>query len=460
MVKIFDRPTMWIYPIATWGKAGHSYGSYLVDIDGDVRYHDFGDFLTQGRRIDGEQSVTHRKTTGYLSPDLGISWDQNGLVIKRDGSRSYGSFYSCRDFSLLYSHDTWPGMYGRVCGSFRRGDLIWNYLEIGSGDKRFMLDGCKIVDRGSGHGAQVVTRCHIGYYPLPDDPHFILDLSQSTAEYRVRPWYLSSHQKVEPLTIAWVRELILSAQDVPMLDRSVVLAEAVEKIGDGVPNFYESVPGFAGLQSQIKDTVTAFGSVLARTAGPKDLAGQYLSYLYGYRQIPDEVKAVMDDIRRLSTAGGTLRRVLRAGDSDVMEFGRMKIYRSAFAKIAFSPLDNPLANWYRSMIDWGWAPTADNWWETVPFSFVVDWFTNIGDYLSHMSTKARWATYRVHSLCVSSKWEARIPIAGAGANGLLSDKHYDRAVESRLPEYDFSFLSNLSPQRHAVEAAALLVVNS
>lgn len=464
MVKIFDRPTVWVYRLPGGrSKNRRAYGSYLVDVAGDARYHDFGDCLSQGKRVDRERGVTHCKITGCLLPELAnIGWDQDGLSVVADGIRLFGNFYSRRGYSLFYSHDRWPGISaGYRYGIYHRGDIFWQSFAKTT-SKKESLTGCQIIDNDYKPGARILCRVapSMHSYQSTTDPEFFSDLSKSTLEEETRPYSMSSSETVRPLSISWVRSLLLTVREFPALNDSVVTARAVDKIGAGVPNFYESMPGFAGLQGQINDTVSAFNSVLARTAGPKDLAGQYLSYLYGYRQIPDEIKAVMDDVRRLSTAGDTLRRVLRAGDSDATNFGRTKVYRSAFAKVAFSPVDNPLANWYRSMIDSGWAPTVENWWETVPFSFVVDWFTNIGDNFSHMSTKARWSTYRVHSLCVSNKWEAHVPVVGAGVTGFLSDKRYTRRVSDELPEYDFSFISNLSPQRHAVEAAALLVVNN
>lgn len=460
MVRSYSNATLLVYtlPGSRAGSGAQTFGHHFVTITGDTSSRDFGDSLSQGSLVAGERPVEHRRINGALFPASSVfQWRPEGLVLRAWSRVCCGELYFKTPRHSIGSIPSTMRGHPSI-QAHAQGNAYW--VSIGS-NGQYSLSGCLVLRDESSAGGEILCRVRssgYGKYPSRTDKRFLSDLSQSTVEERVRPVVLRIPGQVPVDALNWTR-LLPSVISVPRLGTSKVIAAAVDKISDGVPNFYESVPGFAGLQSQISDTVASFGKVLSRTAGPKDLAGQYLSYLYGYRQLPDEAIAVMSDIRRLATAGGTTRRVLRAGDSDVVNSGPTSVSRSAFAKIAFSPLDNPLANWYRSTVNSGWAPTASNWWETVPFSFVVDWFTNIGDYLASASTRGRWSTYRVHSLCASDKWVARIPVDGNGVVGFLVDKRYSRKVSFDLPEYDFSLLSSLSP-RHTAEAAALLVVNN
>lgn len=80
---------------------------------------------------------------------------------------------------------------------------------------------------------------------------------------------------------------------------------------------------------------------------------------------------------------------------------------------------------------YGVAPDLYNIWDMVPYSFVVDWFTDIGSILESISNR-QWALhYKVQSVTLSWKWRTLLPTD----LGLVPFVHYERFVTPELPPY-------------------------
>jgi hypothetical protein len=62
---------------------------------------------------------------------------------------------------------------------------------------------------------------------------------------------------------------------------------------------------------------------------------------------------------------------------------------------------------YNALNTWGLLQPVESWWELVPFSFVIDWFINVGDTLAswtpHYGLKALASWYTVEDIVYQSR---------------------------------------------------------
>lgn len=96
------------------------------------------------------------------------------------------------------------------------------------------------------------------------------------------------------------------------------------------------------------------------------------------------------------------------------------------------------------------------WWDLTPYSFVVDWFINVGDVLEAIQIDSEMRNkHKVTTTSRSAKAECRTVKID---NFTVCAKYYERHYSPRLitPTLNATFNPNLSPQ-HWVEGAALAV---
>lgn len=121
---------------------------------------------------------------------------------------------------------------------------------------------------------------------------------------------------------------------------------------------------------------------------------------------------------------------------------------------------------------WGWEnlealrsldlyPTAENLWDLIPYSFVLDWFIPISDWLHHMDSELRLQTYTIHCVTNSLKFTSEAPLpplAGFNCSGKLTEVYYSRSVSRSCDIGSFSWTNetNSGSPRRAIDAAALI----
>jgi len=64
-------------------------------------------------------------------------------------------------------------------------------------------------------------------------------------------------------------------------------------------------------------------------------------------------------------------------------------------KIYYSPIDDKFLSLIKTLMDWDILPTLQNVWDLIPYSFVVDWFTDFSRTLDRIDTHTYLNTLRV-----------------------------------------------------------------
>jgi hypothetical protein len=151
--------------------------------------------------------------------------------------------------------------------------------------------------------------------------------------------------------------------------------------------------------------------------GGKVAADAWLKYRYVY----STTRADLEELVRYKTNGEPT--VCRAGEQTAA--GLMHV------KIKLAPKSNQLGKIVDRLTGVGLAPNAYNMWDLVPFSFVVDWFVGIGDFLEGITQYGRVAAYDIMSVTTSWNWEDVISKSKTRAKFTF----YERTVSPSAPAY-------------------------
>lgn len=100
-------------------------------------------------------------------------------------------------------------------------------------------------------------------------------------------------------------------------------------------------------------------------------------------------------------------------------------------------------------------------WEVIPFSFVVDWFTDVGSFLAGISDllglriEQAYTTYSVKGAPVTHTWVANDAADSRSISGTIQFMRRDLGLSQPMP--NLSFLANIGRNlKRATNAAALL----
>ena len=134
------------------------------------------------------------------------------------------------------------------------------------------------------------------------------------------------------------------------------------------------------------------------------------------------------------------------------------------AKVAMSPqMRTEIEKSQHLFSSLGLDASIASMWDLVPFSFVVDWFAGVGDFLEScdyaLFTRSR---FKIHSVTTSAKFTVAIPFHRIGIPSSDSETfqftYYCRWAGYSLPLNEFSFGSG-NPTRHIFDGAALVIAN-
>lgn len=132
-------------------------------------------------------------------------------------------------------------------------------------------------------------------------------------------------------------------------------------------------------------------------------------------------------------------------------------------KLAIVDEDSDFLRLISQIDDLGFLPTCENLWDLVPYSFVIDWFVDVGGLLERVDAALRIVRLNIKYVTMSRKTTicGTFPADGnAPFWGSIEWVHYHRWVSDQCPVPPLTLQLNPSDFNHWLEAGALLAQRS
>jgi len=194
-------------------------------------------------------------------------------------------------------------------------------------------------------------------------------------------------------------------------------------------------------------------------------ASNYLAVEYGVLPTISDLKAIWDSFspKKFYDRSG-YRRVSAyeiVVDSSTLLSQPVQVTHTRRVHVAVNDRDTGLDALSEKLRSMGTFPSLTNLWDLVPYSFVLDWFIDVGSVLERIDTHHRLINLDIPYVIKSDKIEVILnsidPNLGAGLDLVVS--RYSRDVTTDVPQPRiFGEISKLpTAQDHWVEGSALII---
>lgn len=199
---------------------------------------------------------------------------------------------------------------------------------------------------------------------------------------------------------------------------------------------------------------------LKNLAHLKAHANNYLTVKYGVLPTISDLQEIVAAFKKMAFYDKNGYRTLNAGyTTNVSSFERSETLTQRI-KIAVKQEDSMLQNLYQKFCSVGVFPTLANLWDLVPYSFVLDWFVDVGGFLEVVDTRLLFSTMNIGYTTKSSKLTTVIhflPCIATPYLGNITRVHYHRWVSDQCPVPPLVLKSTTEDFDHWVESGALVI---
>lgn len=212
----------------------------------------------------------------------------------------------------------------------------------------------------------------------------------------------------------------------------------------------------------IGNTIRTALNLVQNFDDPKAYASMWLSYRFTDRLTISDTKemhkAIKSELKRISSNSGRVTSRASTVVTAQTLYGEMTVvYRARL--VCDSDSHNSLCTKVKKLMDWDVWPTLENTWDRIPFSFVVDWFADIGSILETIDAQIYTQYLRTCLFEQSAKTELSVATLPSPLHGDLTLTRYSRSGTNVLPE--FGILEGWDPGlpslTNLIDGAALLI---
>lgn len=195
----------------------------------------------------------------------------------------------------------------------------------------------------------------------------------------------------------------------------------------------------------------------------KTLANNYLLAKYGILPTVDDINAIISSFQKvgpyIDTNGFSVHAAKRLQTLEKDDY----IFSSEqHLKLALSRTDEEFGSLWEQLVRRGYAPTLENLWDLVPYSFIIDWLGDVGGLLERVDCRQRlqrfpykYVTMSYHHIAQHKLGARFLPYYGT-----INREHYNRWVTGHCPVPPYSAEHEPSDFNHWIEAGALIVSRS
>lgn len=237
---------------------------------------------------------------------------------------------------------------------------------------------------------------------------------------------------------------------------SALAGEAYQSLGmadiNGVANIKELI--------SFGDEVRSFAKTLEHVphAAVKNLAAAWLAVHYGFKLTMLDINETLEVFRQHALKRSSLSKCQAVENWSVDSRRYSARYQVFFDE--FANVESYLVR-LQNLTDA--TLTSENLWDMVPWSFVVDWFINVGDLLQSLDNYANLMQKHNVICCgrsikgTSNLVPSQINLPSEYHSGQLVCSYYTRAYQSNLIRPSLVPSVTVNPFNHLVEAAALYI---
>jgi hypothetical protein len=245
----------------------------------------------------------------------------------------------------------------------------------------------------------------------------------------------------------------------PTFDSNEKSRQAREII-ESFNEFDSNLIAYASDLKKTGDSIRSLLSLVSDIDNPKKWASAWLSMRYGDRLQISDTRELLESLRRSLTKRSMYTKVRRVfhGTHSIPGY-TWRSYR-ALTMYADNGSYSGLETAILSLLRWDAWPTLENTWDTIPLSFVVDWFLPVSDILSQIDAAVEAPYIRPLSQFVGEKSILTFDYADNGWFGQVQVSTYRRyphpILDDVTPFCDVTSLPSFSVV-HTGDALALLV---
>lgn len=178
----------------------------------------------------------------------------------------------------------------------------------------------------------------------------------------------------------------------------------------------------------------------------KSFAELYLMWKYEYSTTKMDLKAYYAYFQNVAKSSKLEKQMIRvSGPTSNLPFGTTR-YTISIPTYSASLLETL-----------GLTPTLSNVWDTLPFTFVADWFVNFGDILQRIHEDGIVSTLKIRYCTISTSVKDTVEIESGPFEGVSVVRSiYYRTCNNAIPTPDIDVVFK-NPIRHLADGTALLV---
>lgn len=492
-------PSQQYYINAAGGYLLGPYGTTPEDQGSTISYRSDYDTLEESKGIYAENTVDHRKLDGQFSvnPAMGsakpapLTQEPNRITIsmkdisnkavtlgERYGVLYDGSstrYYDTTSKTTVFYNVVLGTHYNCMFGSNRYS--VPNKAGKPTADIAYSVNYYTFTGMTAGKvnirykfGTMTIPKGEFSDYSDLSSPAFI---QRMLDKYGSKVSLSSTNQSYSPYTLANPADVIMSEirkvidseitmasnWDLHPVDNSVfgeLAMDAVKKIDRNNVNmiaFLRDLREPSALIPKLKSLVKLKGA-----------ADNYLTVEYGILPTISDLKGIVDAFQKVKPYvdrnGFSTYSAVRSSFEQVGQLGHTIEQR---IKVAVQDNDSMMINLIDRIESAGFGLTFQNIWDLVPYSFVLDWFIDVGGMLERVDTRLRMLRMDIPYVTQSFKQTLEFPALndyGTPLIGSMSLTRYKRWAVDHCPVPAVFTSGPPTAANHWLEATALLMQRS
>lgn len=193
----------------------------------------------------------------------------------------------------------------------------------------------------------------------------------------------------------------------------------------------------------------------------KTHASNYLAVNYGVLPTISDLEEIFSYFKNKAPRDRDGRKLVYSSDIKTSRLGSVEFRKERRIKIAVDPTDTGVNSLLEGLENLGFGLNFTNIWDLIPYSFVIDWFVDVGSLLERIDTNLRILRLPIAYCTQSEKSVTTVTdltsLGITDAFGHLSLTNYSRWTSHNVPLPPLKLEPDIKVQHHWLESAALIL---